>query len=211
MEELHKDQPILFSGENIKSAKAAMVLIHGRGAGAESILQLTNELNTQEFAFAAPQAKNNTWYPNSFLFPIESNEPGITSGINKIDFVLKKINKEGIPYEKIILLGFSQGACLTLEFAGRNVKKYGGIVGLSGGIIGPDNIVRNYSGTFENTPVFLGCSDVDPHIPLERVHLTKDIFEALGASVTKRIYKNMGHTINKDEINFVNNLMKSLF
>jgi phospholipase/carboxylesterase len=188
-----------------------MILIHGRGADAESILQLVNEFNGSGFAYAAPQAKNNTWYPNSFLFPIESNEPGITSGINKIDSVLKELNKDGIPFERIILLGFSQGACLTLEFAVRNTKKYGGIVGLSGGLIGPDIIVRNYSGSFEKTPVFLGCSDVDPHIPLERVHFTKYTFETLSASVTERIYKNMGHTINKDEINFVNELMNQLF
>ena len=202
----HGNQKVLFRG-NINSAKFAMILIHGRGASAESILSLTAEFNQDNYLFAAPQANGNTWYPYSFLAPIQDNEAGITSGLKVIGDLIEKLNKSGIPESEIILLGFSQGACLTLEYAARNAKSYKGVIGLSGGLIGNKIEEKRYSGSFENCPVFLGCSDIDPHIPLERVYQTETIMKKLNASAIKRIYKNMGHAINEDELNFISSLM----
>ena len=206
----HLNQPVLFKGEKIESAKAAMILIHGRGSTAEDIMSLSNEFMFPGFLYAAPQAYGNTWYPYSFLRPVVENEPGLSSALNAIDKLVNKILAAGIPQQKIILLGFSQGACLTLEYAARNAKKYGGIIGFSGGLIGDKINNNNYRGAFEQSPVFLGCSDIDPHVPKERVDESEEIMKILGGNVTKRIYKNMGHTINRDEISFVNNLIKQM-
>lgn len=202
----HGNQEVLFKGD-INSAKSAMILIHGRGATAESILSLTGEFNEENYLFAAPQANGNTWYPYSFLAPIQENEQGIKSGLKVISDLIEKLNKSEIPDSEIILLGFSQGACLALEYAARNAKFYKGVLGLSGGLIGDRLDGKRYSGSFENCPVFLGCSDIDPHIPLERVNQTEAIMKKIGASVTKKIYKNMGHTINKDELNFIHSIL----
>lgn len=206
----HKDTPVFFDGETIEKAKAAVVMVHGRGSSAEEILTIASDLPGEGFLFAAPQAYNNTWYPYSFLYPAEQNEPGISSGIKKIEKVISDLNHKGIDKEKIILLGFSQGACLALEFSARNPWRYGGIAGLSGGLIGQKIFEENYSGNLNYTPVFLGCSNVDPHIPLERVNLTAEIFKKLKGDVNKRIYENMPHTINQDEISFIAHLMDSL-
>ncbi len=202
----HGNQKVLFRGD-INSAKSAMILIHGRGAAAESILSLTAEFNEDNYLFAAPQANGNTWYPYTFLASIKDNEPGITSGLRVISDLIEKLNKSGIPDKEIILLGFSQGACLALEYAARNAKSYKSVIGLSGVLIGDKLDEKRYSGSFENCSVFLGCSDVDSHIPLERVNQTETIMEKLNASVTKRIYKNMGHTINEDELNFIRSIL----
>jgi len=203
----HENEEILFEGVDINSAKSAMILIHGRGATPESILTLTKEFKADNYIYAAPQANGNTWYPYSFLSPIETNEPGLSSGLKVIDKLFNKLNDAGIPNKEIILLGFSQGACLTLEYSARNAKYYKGVIGLSGGLIGEFIDEKRYSGSFENCPVFLGCSNIDPHVPEERVNQTAEVMEELGASVTKRIYKGMGHTINEDEINFIHNLL----
>ena len=202
----HGNQKVLFKGD-IDSAKSAMILIHGRGATAESILSLTEEFNGDNYLFTAPQANGNTWYPYSFLAPIEENEPGITSGLKVIRDLIEKLNKSGIANNEIILLGFSQGACLALEFAARNAKPYKGVIGLSGGLIGDKIEEERYSGSFENCQVFLGCSDIDSHIPLERVNQSEIIMKKLNGSVTKRIYKGMGHTINEDELNFIRSIL----
>ena len=202
----HGNQKVLFKGD-INSAKSAMILIHGRGATAESILSLTTEFQEDNYFFAAPQAKGNTWYPYTFLAPVNDNEPGITSGLKVISDLIEKLNKSGIPDKETILLGFSQGACLALEYAARNVKSYKGVIGLSGGLIGDKIEEERYSGSFDNCPVFLGCSDVDSHIPLERVNQTEIIMKKLNGSVTKRIYKGMGHVINEDELNFICSVM----
>jgi predicted esterase len=174
--------------------------VHGRGASAEDILGLAQEFATPDVAFLAPQAAGNTWYPYSFLQPIAQNEPGITSGLAKIRSLVEGLAEQGVTPERIVLLGFSQGACLSLEFAARHARRYAGVVGLSGGVIGPPETPRDYAGTLAGTPVFLGCSDVDPHIPLERVHETADVFRRLGAAVDERIYPRMGHLVNSDEI-----------
>ena len=203
-------QPVLFMGEPLGEARAAMVMVHGRGATAEDILELAVELNRPGFAYLAPQAANNSWYPQSFLAPIASNEPWLSSALARLSTVLQRVEEGGIPRERTILLGFSQGACLALEFAARHAQRYGGIAVLSGGLIGPDGTPRNYPGSFADTPVFLGCSDRDPHIPKERVQQSAEVLRRLGADVTMRLYPNMGHTVNQDEIDFVGGIMAAL-
>jgi phospholipase/carboxylesterase len=203
-------QPVLFMGEPLGQARAAMVMVHGRGATAEDILELAVELNRTGFAYLAPQAANNSWYPQSFLAPIASNEPWLSSSLARLSTVLQRVEEGGIPRERTILLGFSQGACLALEFAARHAQRYGGIAVLSGGLIGPDGTPRDYPGSFAGTPVFLGCSDRDLHIPKERVQQSAEVLRRLGADVTIRLYPNMGHTVNQDEIDFVGGMMAAL-
>jgi phospholipase/carboxylesterase len=202
----HGKMEILFEG-NTKSAESAMILVHGRGADAKSILTLSKEFDKNSYLYAAPQANGNTWYPFSFLSPVESNEPGLSSALNVIDKLIKKINDMGIPENEIILLGFSQGACLVLEYSARNAKRYKGVVGLSGGLIGKEIDRKKYSGSFQYCYLFLGCSDLDYHVPEERVHQTAEVMLELNAAVTKRIYHGMGHSINNDEINFIKSIM----
>ena len=206
----HQGQPVLVAGELIDRAKAAMVMVHGRGATAESILELALELKQPGFVYLAPQAAGNSWYPNSFRAPIASNEPGISSGLAAIASVLAQGEEAGIPLERTMILGFSQGACLALEFVARNARRYGGVVGLSGGLIGPDGTPRDYAGSLAGTPVFLGCSDIDPHIPKERVEQAAEVLGKLGGNVTARLYPRMGHTVNRDEIRFVRGMMTAL-
>jgi len=206
----HQSQPVRTAGESLQRAKAAMLMIHGRGARSEDILSLANQFGFPTFAYLAPQAADNTWYPNRFLNPISDNEPWLTSALTFVGDVFAQIVQAGIPPERIILLGFSQGACLTLEFAARNAQRFGGVVGLSGALIGPDDTSRDYSGSLAGTPVFLGCSDLDFHVPKERVDQTADVMRKLGGEVTERLYPNMEHTINQDEINFVRNMMRTV-
>jgi phospholipase/carboxylesterase len=207
---LHQGQEILNTGERLNNAAAAMILVHGRGASAESILTLTEELNQDGFAFLAPQAANATWYPYSFLAPIEKNEPWLTSALQVLENTREEIQKAGIPASRTIILGFSQGACVGVEFIARFPQRYGGVAALSGGLIGPLDKNFSYPGSLENTPVFIGCSDMDPHIPLERVHQTSETLRQLRAQVTERIYPGMGHLVNQDEIEQVQNMMKQL-
>ena len=206
----HQGQPVRTAGEPLDQAKAAMLMVHGRGARAEDILSLVDELAQPGFAYLAPQAAENTWYPNRFLDPISSNEPWLSSALAFVGDVFTQIREAGILPERIILLGFSQGACLTLEFGARNARPYGGLVGLSGALIGPDDMPRNYKGSLEGTPVFLGCSDVDFHVPKERVAQAAEVFRRLDGEVTERLDPNMDHTINQDEIDFVRGLMRTL-
>lgn len=206
----HQGQPVLSAGEPLERARAAMVLVHGRGATAQDILTLAAELEQPGFAYLAPQAANNTWYPYSFLAPIERNEPYLSSALATLGQVLAHITAAGIPAERTILLGFSQGACLASEFVARNARRYGGLAGLSGGLIGPDGTPRDYPGALDGTPVFLGCSDVDPHIPAARVQHSAEVLRRLGGDVTASLYPGMGHTVNEDEIEFVRQLMASL-
>lgn len=203
----HRDQPVRTAGRDIADAAAVMILIHGRGATAESILQLAAELDRDDFAYLAPQAAGFTWYPRSFLAPIEENEPYLSSALNFVRSVVDRVLESGIPSERLMLLGFSQGACLTTELTARNPRRYGGIVALTGGLIGPDGTPRDYPGSLDGTPVFLGSSDPDFHIPVERVHETERVLTGMGAVVTKRIYPGMGHTVNEDEIAHVRRMM----
>lgn len=182
-------------------------MLHGRGATAESILTLVKALDVPDFAYLAPQAGGNSWWPQSFLAPIPSNEPGISSAMQAVEDTLSRVAAGGVPPERTILLGFSQGACLATEFAARHARRYGGVAGLSGGLIGPDGTPRDYAGSLEGTPVFLGCSDIDSHIPAERVRLSAKVLEGLGGNVTMRLYPGIGHTINEDELEAVRAIM----
>lgn len=206
----HQGQPVLVAGEPIEQARAAMLMLHGRGASAEDILSVADSFKQPGFVYLAPQAAGYTWYPNSFLAPIASNEPWLSSALAVIASLLDQLAGHNISSERTIILGFSQGACLSLEFVARNARRYGGMAGLSGGLIGPDSTPRNYPGSLENTPVFLGCSDVDPHIPKARVLESAEILRRLGGVVTAWLYPGMGHTINLDEIRAVQGMMAAL-
>ena len=206
----HQGQPIRTAGKPLASARAAVLMLHGRGASAGDILSLAGELHQPGFTYLAPEASENAWYPNRFLVPIEYNEPWLSSALSFVGDVFSQIVNAGIPPERVILLGFSQGACLALEFAARNARRYGGVVALSGGLIGPDEAPRDYKGSLEHTPVFLGCSDVDIHIPKERVQHAAGVLRDLDGNVTERLYPNMGHSVNQDEITFVRSMMELL-
>jgi predicted esterase len=206
----HQGQPVRTAGASLRTARAAIVMVHGRNATAESILSLVQAIDTPGFAYLAPQAAGNTWYPNSFLAPISSNEPGISSGLAAINDLLKRILEAEIPLERTMLLGFSQGACLSLEYAARHARRYGGVVALSGGLIGPNDTPRDYPGSFEGTPVFLGCSDVDFHIPVERVRETARVFKEMGADVTMELYPGMDHIVNEEEVETVREMMAAV-
>ena len=204
----HANQPVLQAGVPIQQARLVAILLHGRGATAQDILPLSKEFNVPDVAYMAPQAAGNTWYPYSFLMPIDQNEPALSSALHLIERVLDSLQQHHIPAEKVALMGFSQGACLSLEFAARHAQRFAAIAAFSGGLIGPPGTARSYSGSFSGTPVFMGCSDVDPHIPVERVHESADVFTRMGAAVDKRIYPRMGHTINAEEIEAVAALLK---
>ena len=207
MSDPHRGQPVLAFGAPIVTARIAMIMVHGRGASAEDKAGLAGEFGTTDVAFFAPQAAGRTWYPSSFLSPIEDNEPGITSGLGVIAALVASLVAQQIPPARIALLGFSQGACLSLEFAARHPRRYQAIAGLSGGLIGPPGTPREYPGTLDGTPVLLGCSDVDAHIPLARVRESAEVFRRIGGAVDERIYPRMGHTVNADEIQAVRTLL----
>jgi phospholipase/carboxylesterase len=186
-----------------------MILVHGRGASAADIMTIGAALMHPGFAYFAPQAADSAWYPLPFTAPMEDNEPYLSSALEVLASLLATIEKS-IPADRVVLLGFSQGACLTLEFAARHARRYGGVIGLSGGLIGPDGTLRNYPDSFEQTPVFLGCSDVDPHIRKDRVLEAADVFKRMGAEVTLRLYPQMGHTVNEDEIEAVRRMVAAV-
>jgi phospholipase/carboxylesterase len=206
----HQGQRVVTAGAPLEQAKGAVVMVHGRGASPESILTLVAPLDRPDFAYLAPAAAGGTWYPNGFMAPISANEPGITSGLRAIADVLGIVQASGIPLERTVLLGFSQGACLSLEYAARNARRYGGVATLSGGLIGPDGTPRDYAGSLDGTPVFLGCSDVDLHIPKERVELSAQVIGGLGGDVTLRLYPGMGHLVNEDEIAHVQAILDGI-
>ncbi len=197
---VHGKQPIHRAGAEPDEASAAMILVHGRGATARSILSLGEQLDRPQLAMFAPQATNNTWYPRSFLSPLEQNQPHLDSALRRLDETVDEVLSEGIDAERLILLGFSQGACLTSEYVARNPRRYGGVVALTGGVIGPDDTPRDYTGSLDGTPVFLGSSDPDPHVPVQRVELTARIFEEMDADVTTEFYPGMAHTVCPDEL-----------
>jgi phospholipase/carboxylesterase len=203
----HDHEPVRFAGVEAERANAGVILVHGRGADARDILGLATEIDPGDVAFAAPEAAGHTWYPLSFLAPIDRNEPGISSGLRVIDGLVARFEVAGITPERTLLIGFSQGACLALEYAARHARRYGGIAGLSGGLIGPPGASRDYAGSLDGTPVFLGCSDDDPHIPKERVEESAQVFQRLGAVVTMRLYPAMGHEVSRDELDVVRRML----
>jgi phospholipase/carboxylesterase len=208
--EVHQDQPVETAGEPLEAADAAVLMLHGRGATPGSVLALAREFDAPGVAYLAPAAARRTWYPNPFTAPTETNQPHLGSALAALDDRLAAVEDTGVPTERTVLLGFSQGACLATEFAARNPRRYGGIAALSGGLIGPEVSPADYAGDLAGTPAFVGCSDTDPHIPLERVEATSGILEDLGAEVTERIYPGMAHTINAEEVEHVGEMIADL-
>ena len=203
----HAAQPVLTAGAPLAQAPGALILLHGRGADAADILSLARELGRPDLAYLAPQAAGSAWYPNRFLMPAASNEPWLSSALAKVGAVVAQVQAAGLPAERTFLLGFSQGACLALETAARQPIRYGGVFGLSGALIENGDQPHEYTGDLAGAPVFLGCSDVDPHIPVERVQRSAGLFESLGAAVTLRLYRNMDHTVNRDELRFIRGVL----
>jgi phospholipase/carboxylesterase len=203
---MHKKE-FIAAGQDLNTASKVLIMIHGRGANAEDILGLADHLKINDFALLAPIATNHSWYPYSFLMPPPQNEPWLSSALQMLKEIVDDLKIKGIPEKNIYFLGFSQGACLTLEFVTRNATRYGGAVAFTGGLIGDKIYAENYKGDFAGTPVFMGTSDPDPHVPVERVNESAEILEKMNALVTKKIYKYMGHTINQDEIDTVNKMI----
>lgn len=197
---------IIEAGKKTGEAGRALIMVHGRGASAEDILSLADHLDVKDYSLIAPQATNHSWYPYSFLEQPSKNEPWLSSALSLLGEVTLDMEKI-LGSENVYFLGFSQGACLALEFVARNAKRYGGVVAFTGGLIGDKLYMENYKGDFNGCPVFIGTSDPDPHVPVARVHETKGILESLHATVTEKVYKNMGHTIIQEEINYANGLV----
>jgi phospholipase/carboxylesterase len=196
---MHKKN-IITAGKALDEANKVLIMLHGRGAGAEEILSMSSYLNVKDYALIAPQAINNTWYPYSFMMPPIQNEPWLSSALSLVKDIVTDVNNTGISSENIYFLGFSQGACLTLEFVARNGAKYGGVAAFTGGLIGDKIYTENYKGDLSNTPFFIGTGNPDPHVPVERVNETAKILKSMNAALTEKVYNNMGHTINQDEI-----------
>jgi predicted esterase len=209
---VHEGQEVLRGGAPLSKARVALVLIHGRGASAEDIYSLGEEVSggIAGAALLAPQAAGNAWYPQRFLAPLAQNEPYLSSALAVVGGLVGEVTQAGLGFEKIVLLGFSQGACLSLEFAARNPRRYGAVVGLSGALIGPPGSPHKPDGSLGGTPVYLGCSDRDAHIPLASVEESAVIFGRLGAHVTKSIFPGMGHTVNAEELAVVQGIVRGL-
>jgi len=203
----HANQPVAAAGVPLGESDAVMIMVHGRNAGPRNILDLVPQLQRPAWTYLAPAAADHTWYPQSFMAPIEQNEPWLSSALEVLKQMVADVNARGIPTERLVILGFSQGACLTAEFAVRNPDRYGGIIVFSGGLVGPPGTTWSGEGRFDRTPVFLGCSDIDPHVPKSRVDESTAVFMRMGAEVTERIYPRMGHLVNDDEIAFARGVL----
>jgi predicted esterase len=197
----HGNQPVVYAGAPLDDADAALIMVHGRNAAPKNILELIDRFDRPRIACAAPAAAGGTWYPNSFMAPRASNEPGLSSALAMLDALVESLITRGFSAQRIVLLGFSQGACLTSEFVLRHQRRYGGVTIFSGGLIGePGTSWAHETGDLQSTPIFLGCSDIDHHIPKERVLETEEVFQRLGARVSRTLYPGMGHLVNDDEI-----------
>lgn len=205
----HGNPQVLKAGAPLEEARIVALLLHGRGAGARDIMGLAGEFSMPDVAYLAPEASGSTWYPHSFLVPLEHNEPHLSSALRMIDALVQSLAQQNVGADRVALMGFSQGACLSLEYAARHPRRYAAVAGFSGGLIGPPGTARNYPGSLDGTPVFLGCSDIDPHIPVERVLETAEVLARMGAAVDKRIYPQMGHTIVPSEIEAVDALLRA--
>ena len=207
---LHQGMPVYAYGAPLEEATVAMVMIHGRGAAPSDILSLAPEFDAPGVAYLAPEAAGSQWYPYPFIAPVEQNEPWLSSALAAVAGVFAQVEAAGIPPERTLLLGFSQGACLALEYAARHPRRYGGLVGYSGALIENGDKHREYSGSLADMPVFLGCSDRDPHIPAGRVERTAELLGTLGADVDLRIYPGMGHTVNREELDYVRGMIEAV-
>lgn len=207
---LHEGQPVVEAGVALGQAPAAVIMVHGRNAAPANILNLAAQFERPNLTYLAPAAAGGTWYPFSFMADIASNEPGFSSAIAVLNTLVARVENAGIPKARIVLAGFSQGACLTSEFAIRHPARYGGVLVFTGGAIGPPGTTWNSAGHFGGTPVFLGCSDRDAHVPEARARETADVFSRLGADVTLRIYPGMGHVVNDDEIAYAQRLLDAV-
>jgi len=207
----HGDGPVRRAGKPLEAASGAVILLHGRGGSAEDILSLANELHLPDLAYLAPQAAANTWYPNSFLAPVAQNEPWRTSALRKIETILRMLNDAGLPSERIVIGGFSQGACLATEFVATHPRRYAGLIAFTGGLLGPPTADLAHEGDLHGTPAFFGSGDPDPHVPWQRVQQSAKILAGMGAEVTARRYPNRAHTISAEEIDLAKALIRTAF
>jgi phospholipase/carboxylesterase len=206
----HQGQPVVYAGVPLQHARAAIVMLHGRGGTAADILTVAEHLGQPDFAFVAPEAADNVWYPLKYGAPLAANEPWLSSALLAVEALVDRIEEAGVPPERLIFLGFSQGACIALEFAARRPRRYGGVAGLSGALMGPPGTPRDHHGSLAGTPIFLGCGDRDEHFSTETVDHASEVMRRLGGDVTERIYPNMGHIIHQDELEFVREMMAAL-
>ncbi len=205
---IHNPAHFSTAGQPLETATKVMIMVHGRGGSARDMLSLSKYIDDNAFAFVAPEATNNTWYPFPFMRPLADNEPYLSAALDVLGSLRARLQADyNVNPSQLYWLGFSQGACLVSEFVARNAMPYGGVFALSGGLIGPDTTPRDYDGLFENTPIFLGCSDIDPHIPKQRVLDSSAVFERMGAKVTTKLYPNFPHSINEDELKIVNQVI----
>jgi predicted esterase len=204
----HQGMPIFYGGSPIERARGGMILLHGRGAGAHDILSLAEDFDEPQFLYAAPDAREQSWYPHSFTDPVTDNEPEFSSGLAVIDDLVKSLSAQALPPEQLILLGFSQGACLVLEYAVRNPRRYGGIVALSGCLFGPPDEPREFAGSLKGTPAFIGCGEGDEIFTPDCVTRAAEALGGLGAEVATRLYPDLGHSVNEDEIRAVKRLVE---
>jgi predicted esterase len=205
--EPHEGQTVVVAGTPLGESDGMVIMLHGRNAAPQNILDLVPRLDRPSWTYLAPAAANHTWYPKSFMAPIEQNEPWLSSALEALKQLVDAVTARGIRTDRVVLLGFSQGACLTAEFAARNPARYGGVIVFTGGLIGPPGTTWSGEGGFVRTPVFLGCSDIDPHVPKSRVDESAAVFTRMGAEVTERIYPGMGHLVNDDEIAFARGVL----
>lgn len=210
MEDPHRNQPVLVSGQPLSSAKAAVILVHGRGASAADILSLAAEFDVPDLAYLAPEAAGHSWYPYSFMASIARNQPWLDSALSFLGNVVGRAVAAAIARHKVAIVGFSQGACLATEFVARNATRYGALVAFTGGLIGPPGTHFNYPGDLSTTPCFFGAGDPDPHVPWDRVKESASVFSALGAVAALRRYPGLPHTINQDEIENAKQLLSRL-
>ena len=197
---------IVTAGIPVEQAKSALIMIHGRGASAQSMVPLSNYLDLKDAAIFAPQAMNHSWYPTSFIAPVEQNQPALDSALEMIGGLVTDIINAGIAADRIYFMGFSQGACLTLEYVTRNAEKYAGVIAFTGGLIGKELQAKNYQGDFGQTTVLITTSDPDPHVPLKRVKETGGIMEKMNARLHVVAYPGKQHTITNEEIDLANTI-----